>query len=206
MNLFFGMMAQYILKVLILGAGLFFCTTSAFTRTSSAIYSNECDSIFLSNGSVFAVKNLSCDEAGISFVFCNDSSNQLRTAPWMQIHHIKKADGSILESPAMLPPKEPGLTKDEFRLEQQVGRLHLMALIAIPLLLLFGFGIILAVIILVKAKKLRKQVIAHPNHQRLLKKIKRSKMIAIAILFSWLLLGLIGFAYLIYFFSLFNKM
>ena len=67
-------MAQYILKVLILGAGLLCCIPFAFTHTASPVYTSQCDSIFLSNGSVFAIKNLSWNDAGISFEFCNDSS------------------------------------------------------------------------------------------------------------------------------------
>lgn len=199
------MMARYNLKILLLQVGLLGCIPSAFTRSISSVYTGDCDSIFLSNGTAFAVKNLNWNDEGISFAFCHDSTSLMRTAPWMQIHHIKKVDGSIMESPAVVLSKVSTLTEDELRVEDQVDKMHLMAILALPAILLFGLGFILAVVVLVKAKRLRKAVIGHPNEHRLLRKIKRSKLIAMAMLFSWVLLGLIQFVYLIYLFSLLGK-
>jgi hypothetical protein len=124
------MMARYNLKILLLQVGLLGCIPSAFTRSISSVYTGDCDSIFLSNGT---------------------------------------------------------------------------AILALPAILLLGLGFILAVVVLVKANRPRKAVIGHPNEHRLLRKIKRSKLIAMAMLFSWALLGLIQFVYLIYLFSLLGK-
>lgn len=198
-------MAHYKLGILLFVAGILFCTPSAFSRSGLPSSAIECDSLFLSNGTVFAIKNLSSNDDGISFAFCKDSSSQMHTAPWMQVHHIKKADGSIMESSAVLG-KKPTFTNAELRVEEQVDNLYLMAVLSIPALLLFGLGIVLALIVLFKSTKFRKAVLGHPNERGLLRKIKRSRRIVKAMLFSLLLVGLIEIGYLIYLFSLFDKM
>jgi len=71
--------------------------------TATAIWGNTlcekpfpadpCDSLYLTNGTVFAIKNLQTGKNEITFSFCDDTANQIHTAPWMQMRQIKKADG-----------------------------------------------------------------------------------------------------------------
>lgn len=197
-------MAQFKIGMLLLVVGMFFCTPSAFSRAASSIYSNECDSLFLSNGKAYAVKNLVWNESEVSFSFCADSTHRIQTAPWMQIHHLKKSDGQWVDSP-LRKEKAMVLNPVESQLEQKVNNLYSLAVLALPAILLFGLGFILAFIVLVKGNRLKKALIGHPKEKTLLKRIKKAQLIAKVMLLSWLFVGLIGFGYLIYFFSQFGK-
>jgi hypothetical protein len=186
------------IKRLVFVVGLLLVAQSTNASTIKAAV--ECDSIFLSNGKVYAVKKLSWTKAEVSFAFCDDAESNLITAPWQQIRRIKRADGSVLYS-----SEGSVLTAEELRLEREVNGLRSMAIIAIPTILLFGLGLVLAFVVLIRGAKLKKAIVGHPKEQQLKKILKRAGWIAKAILLGWLTVGLIGFGYIIYIFSLFGK-
>lgn len=198
-------MTHYWFKLLAAAAILLFAQPAFSSTLLSARSGGECDSIFLSNGKAYAVKQLSWNDSEVSFAFCDDPEGKMHTAPWMQIDHLKKADGSVIDSPARRA-SGPGLNQEELRLEKQVSNLKTTAIISVVATLLFApVGIIMAIIVLGRSATLKKAVIGHPNEKSLLKKIKRSVRIVKTMLLLLLILGMAMFGYLIYFFSLFDK-
>lgn len=170
----------------------------------SAAIPPECDSLFLSNGHVYAIRNLSTAKEGITFAFCDDISGEVHTAPWMQVHHIKRADGTVISGNQK--PEPPALTEDEQKLEDEVDALHTMSILAFPAMLLFCTGIFLAIIVLARGRNLLKRIPGHPNENYLRRKIMRARRLARGLLIGLLILGAILLGYIIYFFSLFDKM
>lgn len=174
----------------------------------------NCDSLILTNGKVWAVKNIQYTKSAVYFSYCNDSLGQILSAPLAQIQLIKRQDGQILYSRAKATSPEPKpalaeagpvLTESEMELEKQVRQLNVMANLILPGMLLFGAGIFLAIITLVWSGQLRKAVANHPNKLALLKRIRRARRIAGITLVLLLTFGLAMIAYIIYFFSLFDK-
>lgn len=152
----------------------------------------ECDSIYLSNRKVYAVKNLVLTEKEISFQFCEDLENRPQTAPWLRIDHIKKADGTLIDSPykkKILPPVEkkeapiqPKKKAEDFRptpeeLEKKVKNLFWIALIS-P----FVFGAISILIVYALAHKYSNALSGHPKERQLRKKLKWAKRLMLALL------------------------
>lgn len=165
--------------------------------------STNCDSLFLSNGSAVAVKNLSWDKNELTFSYCDDTTNVVRTAPWQQIRRIKKSDGTRVDSP--YPAQEKWTPPVKSDLEKEVDLLNGIADFSIPAVFL-GIGFILSIIVLIKSANLYKRIAGLPNEAYLRQRIRRARRIAKFGLFIWLLMALFLIGYAIYFFSLFNKM
>ncbi|MBL7827957.1 MAG: hypothetical protein JNJ57_15110 [Saprospiraceae bacterium] len=164
---------------------LFLCLSDQLAA-SIPKHHDPCDSLFLSNGRGYAIKNLQTTPEGISFVFCDDPSSQVHQAPWMQIARIKKADGTELVSPALTTPSisEPPLTPAEQALEDKVIGLKKTSNWIFPLLFVGGLGIFLAIIVLITAQQRLRAIVGHPREAKLRKILKRIK------LRSWLVIGL----------------
>ena len=179
-----------------------FIAASAF---GSIPLAGDCDSLILSNGTVYAVKNVVATKDHVSFSYCDDLTNTVHTAPWMQVSRIKKADGSELVSPAFRPEKpvvpEPVLTKAEQDLEDQVEAVEKLSRISIPLAFVAGIGLFLAIVALNRGKRLLKAIVGHPNEAKLKRMLKRARRTSIIILavFAVAAIVLISFiAYLVY--------
>lgn len=173
------------------------------TNASGSIpKAGDCDSLILSNGTVYAVKNVVASIDYVSFSYCNDASNTVQTVPWMQVKRIKKADGSELVSPAFKPAKpvepEPVLTAAEQDLENQVKAVFKLSRIAVPAILLFGAGLVLAVIVLDRRKRLLKAIAGHPNEAKLKNLLKRAHRNAWLILFIFTAAAIVLISFVAY--------
>lgn len=114
-----------------------------------------CDSLFLSNGKVIAVKNLEITSKDLSFSYCNDTTDQRHRAPLQQIQKIKKADGSWLDGhyqPA-LTAEAGESTKVRDPLSTQVNRLFLLSLVGI-----FPLPFVTQLLIFRETRKIRRQL------------------------------------------------
>ena len=150
----------------------------------------ECDSLFLSNGSVYAVKNVDINRDGILFSYCNDTTNARLDAPWMQVHHIKKADGTIIYSGFEKQVETP-LSAEQLEMEKKVDALFSLSIIAFPAVFFFGVGLLLSIVVLAQGAVLIKKTGGHPNEKYLRRRIKRARPLAKINLFAFLLLALI---------------
>lgn len=170
----------------------------------------DCDSLVLSNGTVYAVKNVVATQDYVSFSYCDDATNTLHTAPWMQVNRIKKADGSELISPAFRPAKpvvpEPVLTKAEQDLEDQVEAVFQLSRIAIPLAFVAGSGVFLAIIALNRGKRLLKAIAGHPNEAKLKKMLKRARRTSAIILAVFAAAAIVLFSFIFYLDYLYKHM
>lgn len=90
-------------------------------------------------------------------------------------------------------------------LEKEVDLLNSIAVFSIPAMLL-GIGFVLSIIALIYSASLYKRIIGQPNEEYLRKRIRRARRIAKFGLFIWVLMALLFIGYIIYFFSLFNRM
>lgn len=136
----------------------------------------DCDSLFLSNHRVVAVKNLMVTDSEVSFAYCDDTTNTQRSAPWMQVSHIKKVDGSIINSPFQKNTAE-GQSAANDEMEQKVNGLMVTAIISIPMTII-GIGFIMAVAVLILGSKYKRRIVGHPREQALRRKIRRATWIA----------------------------
>lgn len=152
---------------------------------------SDCDTMVLSNGKLILVKNLDWNQNELRFSYCDDSENKPLTAPWQQIKYVAKAGGSRFEAPSRSPETLP-FTQDQTCVEQEVKNLQILAILSFPALLLFGAGIVTAIIVWVKARRLKRLIIGHPNEARLRKKIRSSLLIVKILLGLLFILGLIG--------------
>ena len=205
---------RYYIKVLFIALCLLNCMPDVSGAILLTDVVSDCDTLFLSNGNVCAVKNITYTKQEIFFSYCDDAHNTIISAPWAQLNYVKRNDGKIFYPPGKEPIEiaiekpiaGPVLTESEIKLEKQVRALNSMADLIFPAMLLFGAGMFIAIITLVQSKKLRKAVENHPNKLLLLKRIRRARNIAKITLLVMFTLGLALFVYLIYFFSLFNKL
>lgn len=144
-----------------------------------------CDSLFLSNGKVIAVKNLEITSKDLSFSYCNDTTDQRHRAPLQQIQKIKKADGSWLNGhyqPA-LTAEAGESTKERDPLSTQVNRLFLLSLVGLFLLPFFA-----QIMIFRQARKLRKQLHASPAHAIIRRKLNLLIALNVLTLLLWIYL------------------
>lgn len=184
-----------------------FITESALGSIPRA---GDCDSLVLSNGTVYAVKNVVATQDQVSFSYCNDATNTVQTAPWMQVNRIKKADGSELISPAFRPVQpvapEPALTKAEQALEDQVEAVAQLSRIAIPLAFVAGIGLFLAIVALNRGKRLLKAIAGHPNEAKLKKMLKRARRTSFIILAVFAVAAIVLFSFIAYLVYLSNHL
>jgi hypothetical protein len=159
----------------------------------------ECDSIYLSNGKAYAVKNLVLMEKEISFQFCEDLENRPQTAPWQRIDHIKKVDGTLIDSPFKKKTPPSLLEKKETQVfsEKKVADFHptpeelekkIKNLFLIALLSPFLFGITTILIVYPLAKKYHNALPGHPKEQQLRKKLEWATWLSILLPLSFMLL------------------
>ncbi len=171
-------------KVLPLLLGFLLTSVAAYAMTAQenkhpeTQKQRDCDSLFLSNKKAIAVKNLMLTKEEVSFSYCDDTTSRTYTAPWMQVNYIKKADGTIMDSPFKKEADDMSPHPDE--IEKEVDRLMVMAIISIPATLLV-VGLFLSVAVLIVGKKYKKKVAGHPKEQQLRKKIKRAMWVAAAL-------------------------
>ena len=85
------MRKPFYLNSLLLGVLLLLSNTIRADSIQKIVVNNPaCDSIFLSNGKVIAVKNLEITSKELSFSYCKDTTDQRHRAPLQQIQKIKK--------------------------------------------------------------------------------------------------------------------
>lgn len=169
------------------------------TPCERPLLDDPCDSLFLTNGKAFAIKNLQTSETEARFSFCDDSTNHPQSAPWMQIRRIKKADGAIIMSP--LAPKQSDTRSD---LEKKVDKVLLQSALSIPLFLLF-VGPFLGVYAFLRTRSLLKKIKGQPGEDRLRRKLRWATFLS-CVAWGIPLLGVLyGLGVLIWIFVMLSK-
>jgi hypothetical protein len=180
------MRKPFYLNSLLLGVLLLLSNTIRADSIQKIVVNNPaCDSIFLSNGKVIAVKNLEITSKELSFSYCNDTTDQRHRAPLQQIQKIKKADGSWLDGnyqPAQTAEAGES-TEDLDPLSAQVNRLFLLSLVG-----LFPLPFVTQILIFRQAKKLRKQLHTSPAQPTLLHKLNLLIALNVLTLLFWIYL------------------
>lgn len=164
-----------------------FSFLSVNSPASANLLRVDCDSLFLSNHRVVAVKNLVVTGSEVSFAYCDDTTSTQHSAPWMQVSHIKKADGSVINSPFQKNTVEVQPAAND-EMEQKVNSLMVTAIISIPMTII-GIGFIMAVVVLILGSKYKRRIVGHPREQALRRKIRRAMWIAAILPLAMLILS-----------------
>lgn len=126
--------------------------------------SNGCDTMVMSDGKSILIKLIKTDDSLVHFVLCNKEQGAVQTAPWTIVRHIRRANGQTVDR--QTPMTEPVQESD---LMNEAKSVRLLGLLSIPLLLLFGLGIIVGIITLVKGNRLLKKAEGKPDEKEIRK-------------------------------------
>ena len=125
--------------------------------------SNGCDTMVMSDGSLTLIKLINKDDSFVYFVLCNYEKGKVQTVPWTIVRHIRRSNGEMVDR--YTPMTEPA--QDDSALLNEAKAVRVLGILSIPLIFLFGLGIVLGIITLVKGKRLLKKAKGKPDEKKI---------------------------------------
>jgi len=174
------------MRTFILQVAFLLCTTLLFGTVRKE--SGDCDTLFMTNGEVILVENLTIGSRKLTYTHCADIQGKYHVTHRADVLRIAVAEDTVIEH-------LPGNMPDEAEVELAIEKLKKLNVVA-AFGLLFAPAVFVAFSVLRKGKKLLKRIKGHPKEAEWRKQIVKSRITARIILALFLILYtlLIGLA------------